>query len=164
MDMVHFHLIVLHFPIALLIVGALLEVVSIVMGLPTARSAARLFLMLGALGALATAWSGDAAEGLVERSRRVSEDVLERHEELGMWTAYVAAALLVAQLASLRFRGPVLRWGVAALAVVAAVMVGLAGFTGGKIRHDASPEGGPPAAGASAPFVPIPEPDVRTGE
>jgi hypothetical protein len=73
-----------------------------------------------------------------------------------MWAGYVAAVLLLVQLAALRVRGGALQWGVTVLAIVTAIMVVLAGFTGGKIRHAAPLEGGS-SGGPVEPFVPIPE-------
>jgi uncharacterized membrane protein len=163
MNIVHFHLLVLHFPIVLLLAGALLEVLAVVSGRRDIRSVARASVVLGALSAFATAWSGEEAEEAVEKSLSVTEAILERHEELGMLAAYVAAALLLVELASLRIRGRALQWGVTLLAVATAVLVALAGFSGGRIRHDADFEGGSGAASA-APFVPIPESKVDSGE
>ena len=91
MNIVHFHLLVLHFPIVLLLVGALLEVLAVVSGRRDIRSVARASVMLGALSAFATAWSGDEAEEVLEKSVSVTEAILERHEELGMLTAYAVA-------------------------------------------------------------------------
>ncbi len=162
MSVVHFHLLVLHFPIALLIVGAFLQLVAVITGNGGMRIAARVCLVIGALGAVVTAWSGDAAEEIVEKAAGVSESVLERHEEIGMWAAYLAAVLLLAQLATLWARGRLVQWGVTALAIATAVLVSLAGFTGGKIRHDQPFEGG--TTGPAAPFVPIPGPRQEADE
>ena len=162
MNVVRLHLLVLHFPIALLIVGALLQVVAVVTGNVGVRTAARISLMLGALGAAVTAWTGNAAEEIVERVPSVSESVLERHEEIGMWTTYLAAGLLLVQVVSLRARGRGVQWGIAALAIVTAMLVGLAGFTGGKIRHDSAFEGGKSVT--VEPFVPVPEAGRETDD
>jgi uncharacterized membrane protein len=156
MSVVHFHLLVLHFPIALLVVGALLQLGAVITGNGGLRTAARISLVLGALGAVVTAWSGEQAEEIVEESLRAPEAVLERHEEIGMWAGYVAAVLLLVQLAAFRVRSAALEWGVTVLAIVTAVLIGLAGFTGGKIRH-ADPLEGSSSGGTVEPFVPIPE-------
>lgn len=150
MDAVHFHLMVLHFPIALLIVGAILEIWALASGRPGVRGAARIVLVVGGLGAVATAFSGQAAEEIVEEALPLSEAMLEEHEEIGMLAAYLAGALVLLELVTLRLRSSAVQWGGAIFAVIVAVVVGVAGFTGGKIRHEPLAGGG----AATAPSLP----------
>ena len=136
MNIVHVHLVLLHFPIALLIVGAVLKLASLAGDRPGLRVAARTCLLVGGLAAIGTAFTGQAAEEIVEHALPVSEEVLEGHEEVGMWAAYLAAAVVIAELATVRVRRGPVAWVGAVLALVAAGFTAWAGLTGGRIRHD----------------------------
>lgn len=152
MTIVHVHLVLLHFPIALLIVGAVLKLVAVSGDRPGMRVAARTCLILGGLAAVGTAFTGQAAEEIVEHALPAAEEVLEAHESVGMWAAYLAAAVVLAELATIRVRRGALAWAAAVLALVTAGLTAYAGLTGGRIRHDQPFEGvaGPASSAASS--------------
>jgi uncharacterized membrane protein len=141
MTIVHVHLVLLHFPIALLIVGAVLKLVGVSGDRPGTQVAARTCLILGGLAAVGTAFTGQAAEEIVEHALPAAEEVLEAHEGVGMWAAYLAGAVVLAELATIRVRRGALAWAAAALALVTAGLTAYAGLTGGRIRHDQPFEG-----------------------
>jgi uncharacterized membrane protein len=152
MTIVHVHLVLLHFPIALLIVGAVLKLVAVSGDRPGMRVAARTCLILGGLAAVGTAFTGQAAEEIVEHALPAAEEVLEAHEGVGMWAAYLAAAVVLAELATIRVRRGALAWAAAVLALLTAGLTAYAGLTGGRIRHDQPFEGvaGPVSSAASS--------------
>ncbi|MBI1207013.1 MAG: hypothetical protein GC191_06955 [Azospirillum sp.] len=139
----HFHPIVVHFPIVLLLQAAILESVVVVRGgdldgpqiLPTA---ARVSLYLGAFAALAAVGFGYLAQGIAI-DKGFADALIEEHEMLG-----VVTAALFAVVAGARFllwqRGVVLARGRAA-AVTALTVAGLAvllstAYHGGMLVYD----------------------------
>jgi len=133
-----FHPAVVHFPIALSLVGLLLDLLS---RHPKARSLAPgglVLMVLAALGGIAAVLSGQVAEddAAVPRAAR---DLLERHEELGdvaMWALLVVAAVRVVLALRGAFRGWA-AWVYLALALAVCGLVGYQGYLGGELvfRH-----------------------------
>ncbi len=103
------HPLVVHFPIALLMVSPIL----ILIGLLWARhrtgmlTAALIVMALGTLESFVAVATGEAAGQFVDRSVPAIEQVLEEHEELGETTRNVFTALTVVYAALI-----VLPWGV----------------------------------------------------
>lgn len=131
------HPALVHFPIALLVVGALLAWWELIRG---SRNQTADFILIAAFaGAVAAAWSG---EGALERLILTPEAAAAaaNHERWGTLATWVAGASLAARGALLaRFRArPVPRaWlacGAALWSVAAALALG-AGFRGGKMVH-----------------------------
>lgn len=105
------HPMVVHFPIALLIVGFLVELAGRLLRRPWLGHAALLLLILGALGAVAAARTGEAAEETVLETPAI-EEVLEEHEEGGkqtMWL-FLGLAALRSVLAWLKRDTAVVGW------------------------------------------------------
>ena len=132
-----FHPQIVHFVIALLIVGVLARVLSL---LPARRLAflspmATVLILLGTLAALAAAQSGQDAHGPVERVPGARDAVVE-HEDWGMRTRNVFIAIAVLELAALALgsRQRLRR----ALHVVTAV----AGLGGLYVLYEAADHGG----------------------
>jgi uncharacterized membrane protein len=117
------HPLIVHFPIALLLVATLFELVHVVRPGATQRRAVDLLLHLGALGAVAAAVSG----WLYTDFEAPRNDLVELHR----WTGVAAAALAVcASVLSFVARtrdagGLVVGYRIALL-----LMAGLVGFTG----------------------------------
>lgn len=103
------HPMVVHFPIALLAAGFVFELAGMLLRRQWLGHAALLLLVLGALGAVAAARTGEAAEESILETPAI-EEVLEEHEDGGkltMW-AFLGLAALRAVLAWLkRFTAPV---------------------------------------------------------
>ena len=91
------HPLIVHFPIALLLVAPLLLVLSIFL-LPARRGleiATFVLLALGTIGAMLALQSGEAAESFAE-AIPAAHDALEQHEALGKITVYIFLFLSVA--------------------------------------------------------------------
>jgi uncharacterized membrane protein len=76
------HPALVHFPIVLLIVGAIAAVVSVFTNKWNVRKWTALLLIMGGLGAVAATWSGDQAKETIGEVPGAVEQVLDRHEEL----------------------------------------------------------------------------------
>lgn len=136
------HVVLVHFPVALLMVAALCEVWSAARRRDEASIAGLTCLVLGALGAAASAASGWINADL-EGSRASMAETLTMHRWVGVAAAGCAllTALVIAPLlrtsgrtgAHAHARGPLgaYRAGV----VIAAALVGVAGHLGGSLVH-----------------------------
>lgn len=134
------HPAVVHFPIALLMVGALLSLVAVLWRRWLMPSA--LLLALGAVGASAAVATGAREEDRVGRLHGEVHEVMEAHEEVAERTRFVAIlAAVVAVAACVAARVPVLGRLVAlvsaCVALAAAWHVAEAGRLGGELvyRH-----------------------------
>jgi uncharacterized membrane protein len=89
------HPLVIHFPIALLLVAPLFIIAGIIVNPQKGRSfliAALVLMLLGTAGAFLAIATGEAAGEVAERTPAVSA-VLERHEELAEMTRIVFSVL-----------------------------------------------------------------------
>lgn len=90
------HVLIIHFPIALLLVAP----IFVVLGIAVPRYArpyqysALLLMVLGTIGAFVAVSTGEAARDLADGTEGFRE-VLERHEQLAEWTRNAFAALTV---------------------------------------------------------------------
>lgn len=135
------HPFVVHFPIALLVLGGGVAVAYAATGRALWRAVTGLLVTFGTLGAWAANATGEALYAHVEGTPIV-EELVGRHEALGNWTLALSASATLAWLAILIWRrrtgrgveepDPLgLRLLVAALALAAAVLVALTGRLGG---------------------------------
>lgn len=125
------HPAVVHFPIALLVVGAALEAFSWLTRRARASEAAQIIVPLGAAAALLAMGLGLAAEEFAE-SGGEAHDVLERHETLGITTALLSVAVAVLGRVAARRGGAWLVVYRLALIAVAA-LVSVTGYVGGEV-------------------------------
>jgi uncharacterized membrane protein len=93
----HLHAMLVHFPIALLIVGFLCEMVSLFYKTAFFRQGALFLLILGTLGSIASFFAGKAAgDGMDEGSLGIA---MEQHKQaaiLSLWLTIVTAVLYLA--------------------------------------------------------------------
>lgn len=127
-----FHVLLVHFPIALLIVAAVGEGWSWWLGLRTPTPAVRFCVLLGAAGAVAGAvlgWLEATFGGYAE----ASSGVLDLHRWVGTTTAVVAIGLALLSEADARrgARSPLCR----STLFLAAFLVSAAGHLGGTLVH-----------------------------
>jgi uncharacterized membrane protein len=136
--MAELHPQVVHFTIALTIVGVLLRLISL-MGRPAFVSpAATTLLVLAALAGVVSAQSGDAAHGPVERMPGVRPAVVE-HEEWGERARNVLILVGAIELVALAFRrsqrARAVNIASAALGVIALFCVYEASEHGGELVY-----------------------------
>lgn len=132
-----FHPQLVHFPIALIIVGLLFEVVGRLTDLDWWRKAAFAMLILGVLGAGAAVLSGDEAGEKAEHAG-VAEAPIDAHEDVAKLTLWLGIAAVVARAVAGRTGSA--RAAVGALALLLHVATAgalvLTGFRGGKLVYE----------------------------
>lgn len=132
------HPAVVHFPIALLLVGAGMSLLSVVFrrwALPTA-----LILFLGALGAVVAVQTGEHEEHRLPKMSGELHEAFENHEHAGKRTRnFAIVAAVFAGLSTLPVRISLLRRGLAGITAVVALMcayqVVQAGHYGGALVY-----------------------------
>lgn len=132
------HPLVVHFPIALLIVATAFELTALVCSGERRnflRTAALLLFVLGAGAAWCAVWAGEEAEDIVRRTL-CDSNVVELHGDWGETSAWIFSA--VASLSLLRFRlieSRVLSGLISMMSVAGAVSLGYAGHLGGTLVY-----------------------------
>lgn len=133
-----FHPVTVHFPIALLLVAALLEGIALLRRRRRPRAAAVTCLWLGAVGAVVAATFGWANADASGEFAGELAPIVSAHRWLGV--ALVALALATAIVATLarRRQRPALLHAYRGGVFAAAALVGLVGSYGGKITYGPS--------------------------
>ncbi|HEY3220023.1 MAG TPA: DUF2231 domain-containing protein [Gemmatimonadales bacterium] len=135
-----YHPIIVHFVIALLVVGVIFRWVSLTGRAPFTAPAATTLLLLGALAALLAVHSGLDAHGPVERIPGVRQAVTD-HEEAGEWARnvfLVVALLEIVALATGRRKVQVARvalWGSAVVGIAGVAAIVKAADRGGDLVY-----------------------------
>lgn len=124
------HPAVVHFPIALGVVGALLAVVYLLLRKEWLRWFAPILLSIALLGAVAAYFSGQSAEDRAE-ALNVPEAAIEEHEEGSIWAlGVIALAALLSWATHGKRRG---EWLSTIVAVIAAAAILRTAHLGGKL-------------------------------
>jgi len=138
----HFHAMVIHFPIALLMAGFFSEILGLVTKKEFFKNAAFFLLLLGATGAIAAYISGNmAGDGIDEGPLKIP---LERHElaaTVTLWLTVVTALLRVAVF-YFNYNRSWLKWVFIILFTALAGSVATTGYLGGQLvyKHAAGVE------------------------
>jgi uncharacterized membrane protein len=136
------HPAVVHFPIVLILLGAVVAVVAVFLRRWHLPMLAAIVLVGGAGGALVATWTGEEEAEMAGEISEPADALLEEHEEWGEWTRNVAivAALLAVGAAGVGLtrhlrvaRG--IGVATALVAVVAAYSVGMTGHYGGLLVY-----------------------------
>ncbi len=131
----HLHAMFIHFPIALLIVGFLSEVISLFSKKEFFKTGGFYLLILGALGTIASYFSGNAAgEGIEEGPL---EKVMELHEQAATLTLWLTVATALVYLAIFIFKYRRSWARIASIVLFASVIGSLArtGYLGGQLVY-----------------------------
>ena len=135
------HPVVVHFPIALLLFGALFYAVCF--AVPKSWKAqtffsARLLLTAGTLGAWLAIWTGDKADGVVGRTL-CDPLVLNAHENYAYWMAWLFTVAVVLDYGSMRLKNARLLFSLRVACVLAfaigGILTGYIGHLGGKLVY-----------------------------
>ncbi len=124
------HPAIVHFPIALGVVGALGALGYLVLRRDWLRWFAPILLSLALLGAVAAYFSGNAAEDRAEDAG-VPHEAIEQHEETGLWALGLIGLACVLSWATHGMRRGL--WVSSIVAVAAAGLVLWNGHLGGKL-------------------------------
>jgi len=129
----HLHPLIVHFPIALLIVGFVADTVYLLYKKEVCLSKMGFYLMLaGTLGAIAAVLSGNF---FTENMAGTAETIRERHETLANITMYlmIAASVLRIYLVKKGKAESKAALGVYILYLIGVILVGYTGMLGGTM-------------------------------
>lgn len=133
----HLHPMIVHFPVALILVGFLADTVFLFFRKEKCLSKTGLYLMvLGTLGAGAAFLTGNLFT--IEPTEGSIVEIFQRHETLALITLLIMTAGTLIRLAVLIFKKekPLYQWLVFGLYFLGAVSVGITGFLGGSMVMD----------------------------
>lgn len=135
-DTSHFHPMIVHFPVALITVGFLADVLSLLFKKEQCLSKAGYYLMiLGALSAIAAFLTG---EFFTAEMTGAASEVKENHEIFAKITMYVIgiAAIIRIFITIQKRENSKLKWLIFALYAIAMIAVGITGFLGGTLVYN----------------------------
>lgn len=133
----HFHPMVVHFPIALVMVGFLADALFLFFRKEKCLSKTGLYLMvLGTLGAGAAFLTGHVFT--MQPTEGAIMEIFERHETLALVTLLILAAGTLIRIGILMFKinKPVYQWVVFGFYLLGAVSVAVTGLLGGSMVMD----------------------------
>jgi uncharacterized membrane protein len=139
-DLDYIHPMIVHFPIALIIVGFLFEVVGVAANKEFYSKAAFILLLLGTAGVVGAYITGNLAGAGISEMGPLKQ-ALEKHEDAAVMTLWIIngiAAARILLIATKRFTGS-LRWVAVALYLVGVLAIARTGHLGGNLvyRHAA---------------------------
>ena len=162
-DWPHIHIMINHFPVILVVMGALAALLGMVRSRRGIWLYASATMTLAALTAIPTYFTGEPAEHALNRPWYIARSSIHTHEDAALIaTIITGVAGLVALVAWRRLvRYPRelslpggLRTALVVMAVVSAVAMGYASLLGGYIIHDAPGLTGPAPSPRVAPPLP----------
>jgi uncharacterized membrane protein len=136
MDLTHLHPMIVHFPIALLIVGFLSDLLGLIIKREFFTQAGFYLLILGTMGVIAAFITGDQAGSGISEAGALKQ-ALETHEHaasLTIWMVCIAAVFRLALVLLNKFKG-VFKMLSLALFLVAVLSIGRTGFYGGELVY-----------------------------
>ena len=140
-SLAHVHLLLNHVPVIVTALALLLLAVALWRDDDTLVRTGLVFLVGAAVSALPTYLTGESAEDAVENLPGVTEELIDKHQDIALIAAIVLGVLGVAALWVIwRYRKPAriprqfAVWLLAAT-VVSAGLMAYTGLLGGQIRH-----------------------------
>jgi uncharacterized membrane protein len=136
-----YHTQIVHFPIALVLVSLLFDVVGRATDSAWWRKASLALLVFAVVGGAAAVLSGEPASEVAENKQGIPEATVEKHEDMGKIAAWLAGGALAARLVENGVGSARVLVGALALLLQlgAAVTIGIAGHRGGMLvqKHGA---------------------------
>jgi len=135
-DTSHLHPMIVHFPIALVIIGFLSDLVGLISKKHFFTSVGLYLIVLGSLGTIAAYFSGGlAGEGVEEfGALETALDVHESAAVLAVWAMVILATLRVTLAVTKRMTGW-LQWAMVVLMAVGVGAVARTGYYGGQLVY-----------------------------
>lgn len=136
LDLTHLHPMIVHFPIALLIVGFLADAIGLIFKKDFFIKAGLYLLILGTLGVVAAYLSGNYAGAGVTEAGALKQ-ALETHEEaatLTLWLMIGAALVRIAMVVLKKYVG-VYRWVAFLIFFLGVLSIARTGFYGGELVY-----------------------------
>jgi len=129
----HLHAIIIHFPIALLLVGFLSEFLALFIKKDFLKNTAFYLLLLGALGAIAAYVSGNyAGDGIEEGPLNIPMELHEKAALITLWLAIITALFSVL-IYYFKIQNSKAKWAGILLYALLAVSVARTGYLGGQL-------------------------------
>ncbi|OGS74403.1 MAG: hypothetical protein A3F91_02500 [Flavobacteria bacterium RIFCSPLOWO2_12_FULL_35_11] len=129
----HLHAIIIHFPIALLMVGFLSELMALFSKKDFFKNTAFYLLLLGALGAIAAYVSGNyAGDGIEEGPLKIPMELHEQAALISLWLAIITALFSVL-IYYFKVQNSNVKWVGILLYALLAVSVARTGYLGGQL-------------------------------
>lgn len=136
MDITHLHPMIIHFPIALLIIGFLSDLLGLITKKNFFTQSGFYLLLLGTIGVVAAYISGDAtSDGITEAG--ALKQSLETHEEaaaIAVWVVSITAIFRLVLVLFKDYRG-ILRMLSLTLFLVSVLAIGRTGYYGGELVY-----------------------------
>jgi uncharacterized membrane protein len=135
-DMSHLHPMIIHFPIALLMVGFLADLSGIIYKKEFFIKAGLYLLILGTIGVIAAYFSGHLAGEGVEEAGTLKQ-ALENHEnaaELSLWLMVAAAIVRIIIVALKKYSGS-LKYAALMLFLLGVLSIIRTGYYGGELVY-----------------------------
>ncbi len=133
-DTTHIHPMIVHFPIALLIVGFLFDLIGTFFKKEFYSNAGFYLLILGTLGVIAAYFSGDlAGDGISEVG--ALKQALETHEsaaQLSLWLMVIASVVRIGFVVLKKYAG-VFKWVALGLFFIGVLSIARTGYYGGEL-------------------------------
>ncbi len=133
-DTTHIHPMIVHFPIALLIVGFIAEFINVAFKKEFFGKAGLYLLILGTLGVIAAYISGNiAGDGLTEAG--ALKNAIETHEEaavVSLWLMIIASVLRIAFVLIKKYEGA-FKWIALLLFFAGVLSIARTGYYGGEL-------------------------------
>jgi len=141
MNAAHFHLMINHFPVIGLVIGAAVLGAAMLRRSEELARVGAILLVFVALVTIPVYLTGEPAEEIVEHLPGASEQLLHSHEDVAVYAMIlielIGAAALVG-LVAYRNKSALPQWfvpGLFVLSLVAVALVGWTSYVGGQIMH-----------------------------
>lgn len=133
-DTTHIHPMIVHFPIALIIVGFLADLIGTIWKKEFFSKVGFYLLILGTLGVVAAYFSGNLAGGGITEAGPLKE-ALETHEEAALLSLWLMAGVAVLRIALVIFKkySGSLQWVAVLLFFLGVLSIARTGFYGGEL-------------------------------
>ena len=141
MNDAHLHMVVNHFPIIGIILGFGVLIAGIIFKNDSVKNTAYCLFIVGAIFAAVSMATGEGAEEIAEKLPSVTDQIIERHEEIAEKLAIVLYALGVISLIGLflnyksHSKAIFVFYIVVVVAIVGMFFGKQTGTSGGEIRH-----------------------------
>ncbi len=133
-DSSHFHPMMVHFPIALLVVGFLFDVIALFVKNPCFSKSGFILQLLGTLGVIASFATGDWFTGWQSFSG-ATKVAFELHQDAAVLTLWLSIVSLLFRIFVLLMKrtNTWLKWVVLLLSLLTVAAIGQTGFYGGNL-------------------------------
>ncbi len=133
-DTTHLHPMIVHFPIALLIVGFLSDLIGAFFKKEFFSKAGLYLLILGTAGVIAAYFSGNIAGDGVSEAGALKQ-ALENHEEaaeLSLWLMVIVSVVRIGIVVFKKYTG-IFKWAAIVLFLVGILSIARTGYYGGEL-------------------------------